>query len=74
MKNEQCPCCGQNQELVGAGALEAHYPPGGPRYGGMRSGSYCDGSGYTPDQARRWSALTPDQKREAVKSPWQEAS
>jgi hypothetical protein len=64
---EQCPCCEQKVELVGSGALEAHTPIGGaPKGRTRRAGIWCDGSGYTADQARRWSALTEDAQRELL--------
>ena len=69
-RTEQCPCCGRSISLVRDGIIESHLPPSGQRHGNLRSGNYCEATGYTVDQARRWSALTIDQKRAAISSPW----
>ena len=67
MIRAQCPCCTLQVTLVD-GKLEAHEPVDGHR--GRRVGKWCDGSGYTVDQAQRWSALDPDEQRKRVDSPW----
>lgn len=72
MNTEQCPSCGQRVALVRGIVLEAHYRADGTR-SNLRSGPYCEGSGYTVDQARRWSKLTIDQKRTRLEAPAQEA-
>lgn len=66
MNTEQCPACGQRVALVRGIVLESHYRADGKLQGNFRSGAYCEGSGYTVDQARRWSKLTDDQKRSAL--------
>lgn len=51
-----CPCCGSLVPLVRDGVLLSH-PRSSVQVGPGRAGSYCEGTGYTPDQARRWGAL-----------------
>lgn len=70
----QCPCCGRQVPLItDRGVFESHVRSDGKIHGNLRSGAYCESSGYTPDKARRWSALSVDQKRTRIKSPEQEA-
>jgi predicted Fe-S protein YdhL (DUF1289 family) len=70
-KRATCPCCGRTDvELVGNTVLETHYRPNGYGAGPRRAGPYCNGSGYTLEQARRWNEMSPADKDRRLSSVW----
>ena len=60
---KKCPCCGCITEIVRGDVLSAHPPSSADRLRPKRAGVWCDGSGYTVEQAERWSALSDDDRR-----------
>lgn len=66
-KEQECPCCGQKIELLAGDRFESHIPivPAG-RDLPKRAGIWCDSSGYTAEQTKRWMALPEAEQRKLL--------